>query len=113
MSNKLNDIKGDSLSRLLQVRAAMHGVYMKWTGIAIPDLDLLCLEYFHRKALNECLWNGLRELMEMPELKELPEPVYAKILSIVLKSQANFELKRAETLQRPEPPTLPPPGVTA
>lgn len=109
--SKIGDIKGDSLSRLLQVRAGLHGVQMKWTGNAIQDIDLLCLEYFHRKTLNECLWNGLRALMEMPELKTLPERVYAHILSIVLQSQANFELKRAQKVitQTPQP-LLPKPG---
>jgi hypothetical protein len=95
---KIQDAQGDSLSKLVQVRAALHGVHLKWTGKALEDIDQLCLEYFHRKTLNECLWNGLKQLMEMPELKELPEPVYAKILSIVLQAQANFELRRAEAI---------------
>jgi hypothetical protein len=93
---KLGEIKGDSLSKLLQVRAALKGVHLKWTGDALQDIDQLCLEYYHRKNLNECLWNGMRELMDMPALKELPEPVYAQILSIVLRAQANFEVRRAE-----------------
>lgn len=104
MTTKLNSITGDSISRLLQVRAALVGVQLKWTGDAIKDIDQLCLEYFHRKALNECLWNGLKQLMDMPELKELPEPVYAQILSIILRAQANFELKRLETLSKASPP---------
>lgn len=112
---KINEVQGDSLSRLLQVRAALAGVQLKWTGQALPDIDMLCMEYFHRKALNECLWNGLKALMEMPELKDLPEPVYAQILSIVLRAQANFELKRHEMLsaqvQKQQPPPMaPPPG---
>lgn len=112
MSNS-KDIHGDSLSKLLQVRAQLKGVYLKWTGDGIQDIDQLCLEYFHRKALNECLWNGMKELMAMPELKELPETLYAQILSIVLRAQTNFELRRAEELAKnpnhhPAPnPTLP------
>jgi hypothetical protein len=98
--SKVPEIKGDALSKLLQVRAALKGVHLKWTGDALQDIDQLCLEYFHRKALNECLWSGLRTLMDMPELKELPEPVYAQILSIVLRAQAQFELKRAEELAK-------------
>lgn len=108
MTNKITDVKGDSLSKLLQVRAALLGIHLKWTGQAIPDIDLLCTEYFHRKTLNECLWNGLKQLMEMPELKELPEPVYAQILSIVLRSQANFELERAMKLGNTANPPLTP-----
>lgn len=94
-----SDIRGDSLSKLLQVRAKMHGVFMKWTGQAVADIDLLCQEYFYRKVLNECLWNGMKELMDMPELKTLPEPVYAQILSIVLRAQANFEMKHTAMRQ--------------
>lgn len=96
MTNKIDAVAGDSLSKLLQVRAALAGVHLKWTGKAIQDIDQLCLEYFHRKTLNECLWNGLKGLMDMPELKELPELVYAKILSIVLQAHAVFEIKKAE-----------------
>lgn len=95
---KIDDIHGDSISRLIQVRGKLKGVHLKWTGDSIQDLDQLFLEYFHRKTLNESLWNGLRELMAMPELKELPERVYGQILSIVLRAQACFELRRAEVL---------------
>lgn len=114
--SSMDDIRGDALSKLLQVRARLKGVSLVWTGDGIQDIDALCLEYFHRKNLNECLWNGLRQLMAMPELKELPEPVYAQILSIVLRAQANFELKRAsELLKNPNHhgthPALPTPGV--
>lgn len=114
--SKIQDIKGDALSKLLQVRAQLKGVYLKWTGDGLQDIDQLCLEYFHRKALNECLWNGLKQLMDMPELKELPEPVYAQILSIVLRAQANFEIKRAEELAKnpnhhPNYPMLPAPSA--
>jgi hypothetical protein len=113
VSNKFDDIKGDSLSKLIQVRAKMAGVYLKWTGLAIQDIDLLVMEYFHRKTLNECLWNGLRDLMAMPEVKTIPEPVYAQLVSIVLRAQANFELARAEMIQK-NPPAVPPnPGVIA
>lgn len=115
---KIQDINGDSLSKLLQVRAQLKGVYLKWTGDGLKDIDQLCLEYFHRKALNECLWNGMKQLMDMPELKELPEPVYAQILSIVLRSQANFEIKRAEALAKnlshhQSPPAFPGSGNQA
>jgi hypothetical protein len=105
--SKIPEVKGDSVSKLLQVRAAMKGVYMRWTGDGIQDIDLLCLEYFHRKTLNECLWNGLKQLMDMPELKTLPESIQAQICSIVLRSQANFELARAEKLGS-QPPPMPP-----
>lgn len=101
------DVRGDSLSKLIQIRAGMLGIHLKWTGKAIEDIDTLVLEYFHRKTLNDCLWNGMKELMAMPELKELPEPMQAKLYSIVLQAQANFELARSEKITNP---TIPGPG---
>lgn len=107
--NKIPEIRGDSLSQLLQLRAHMVGVSLKWTGNAVTDIDLLCKEYFHRKALNECLWNGLRQLMEMPELKELPDSLQAQIYSIILRAKANFESQHNEMMVRnPAAPPMPP-----
>ena len=102
-------VPGDSLSQLVQVRARNFGIRIKWTGRAIEDIDQLCQEYWHRKNFNECLWdNGLRELMLMPEYSTLPEPMQAKIASIVLKARAHFELKVA---QRAQAQQAKPPGA--
>lgn len=93
----LTEIQGDSLSRLIQLRASRIGISLKWTGKAVEDIDSLCLEYSNRKMLNECLWNnGLRLLMDMPEFKEMPDAIQAKIASIILQAQAQFELKISE-----------------
>lgn len=93
-------IKGDSLSTLVQLRAQQQGIRLAWTGKAIEDIDMLCMEYWRRKNLNECLWdNGLRELLMMAEFNQLPEPIQAKISSIVLKAKAHFELKVAQKMQ--------------
>lgn len=108
MDKRLQDLSGDALSKLVQLRAHLKGVSLKWTGDGIKDIDQLCLDYFYRRALNECLWNGLKQLMEMPETKTLPEPVYAQILSIVLRAQANFELKRAEAQSKEAKPQTTP-----
>lgn len=90
----------DSLSKLVQIRAAQFGIRLKWSGQAIPDIDTLCQEYWNRKNFNECLWdNGLRDLMQMTEFKTLPEPIVAKITSIVLKARAHFELRAAQRAQ--------------
>jgi hypothetical protein len=92
--------QGDSLSQLLQVRARLFGIRLKWSGKAVEDIDMLCQEYWNRKNFNECLWdNGLRELMLMPEFNSLPEAMQAKIASIVLKARAHFELKTAQRSQ--------------
>lgn len=101
---------GDSLSKLVQLRAALVGIRLTWTGKAIDDIDMLCLEYFHRRNLNDCLWNGMKELMAMPEMKELPEPIQAKLYSIVLQAQAQFELKRAQQLQKQPHANIPVPA---
>jgi len=92
-------IRGDSLSRLIQARAKLVGVQLNWTGKAVEDIDLLLLDYFHRKCLNECIWNGMRELMDSNALKDAPEEVQARFYTIVLQAQANFEMKRAQQLQ--------------
>lgn len=86
--------QSDSLSKLVQLRASRLGIRLRWTGKAIEDVDQLVLEYSTRKMLNECLWNnGLRLLMDMPEFKEMPDALQAKIASIILQAQAQFELK--------------------
>jgi hypothetical protein len=96
---------GDAVSRLVQLHAQRFGVRMTWVGKGPEDIDLLCAGYSNKMLLNECLWNGLRELMAMAELKELPEPVQAKIMSIILKAQAVFELKIVERNHKKEPKT--------
>jgi hypothetical protein len=91
---------GDSLSQLLQVRARLFGIRIKWTGKAVEDIDALCQEYWNRKNFNECLWdNGMRELMTMPEYNQLPEAMQAKIASIVLKARAHFEMRVSQRAQ--------------
>jgi hypothetical protein len=101
---------GDSVSRLLQLRAQRLGIRMIWSGKGVDDMDQLCTDYANKKLLNECLWNGMKELMAMVELKELPEPVQAKIASIVLKAQAVFELGVGDRQKKLEPK---PPGAAA
>ena len=93
-------VQGDSLSQLLQIRARMFGISLKWTGRAIDDIDMLCQEYWNRKTFNQCMWdNGVRELMSMSEFNTLPESMQAKIASIVLKARAHFEQKVAQRIQ--------------
>lgn len=91
---------GDAVSRLIQLRASRAGVRLNWTKVGAQDLDLLLTDYSNKTLLNQCLWNGMKELMAMPELKELPESVQAKIFSIVLQAQACFELKVVERNQK-------------
>lgn len=95
---------GDAISRLVQLHAMRNGIRLKWTGHGADDIALLCNTFFNKATLNDCLWNGMKELMQMPELKELPEPVQAKIFSIILQAQALIELKIAARNAKPQPP---------
>jgi hypothetical protein len=100
------ELVGDAVSRLLQLHAHRNGVRkLKWSGKGPEDIAMLCLDNFHKTALSECLWNGMKELMAMPEMKELPESMQAQIYSIVLKAQANFELKKGDNAGKQPPPT--------
>lgn len=93
-------VQGDSLSKLLQLRCNRLGIRLAWTGKAIADIDALVLEYSNRKMLAQCVWdNGLRDLMQMPEFKQMPEAMQAKVASIILKAQAQFELKISQRNQ--------------
>ena len=83
---------GDALSRLIQLHAGRHDIRMNWTGNGTSDLITLCNAHSVKARLAKHLWSGLRELMQMPELALLPEPVAAHIMSIVLKSQALTDL---------------------
>jgi hypothetical protein len=84
------------VSRLVQLHAGQAGVRLKWSGDGPTDISMMATDYQNKALLSQCLWNGLRELTTMPELKELPEAMQAKIYSIVLQAQAVFELKIAE-----------------
>lgn len=86
----------DPLSSLVQLHAKRLGVDLKWTGKGNEDLAALVLDDSNKTVLSKQLWNGLKELWEMPELRELPEPVYAKICAIILAARARTDLDLAK-----------------
>lgn len=88
---------GDSLSRLLQVHAREFGVKRVWSGDGRTDARVLLMDFANISNVKECLWKGLQELYSMPELKELPESVQAKLMSVILFARACSELD-AKTL---------------
>lgn len=92
MSSLTTTNSGDAVSKLLQIIAHQHNIHLRWTGNGDQDIATLCQDHSNKTILNQCLWGGVKELMAMPELKELPEAIQAKIYTIVLKAQANFEL---------------------
>lgn len=86
----------DPLSALVQLQARRLGVCLSWTGKGIEDVVLLALDASTKTALSKQLWEGIQELWAMPELKTLPEPVYAQICSIILAARAKTELALAK-----------------
>ena len=107
-------VTGDAIARLVQLHAKRAGVHLKWTGKGNDDLIMLVAHTSSQKLLAQCLWTGMKELWDMPELKQLSEPVYTKICSIILKAQANFEVRLDERNKRaakipvsgPQPPKI-------
>lgn len=85
--------EGDSVSKLLQVLAKEMGVKRIWTGDGRQDARAVMADFHNVTQLKDELWKGIRELYEMPELRELPERVQAKLMSIILARRANAELK--------------------
>jgi hypothetical protein len=108
MADIVTKADGDALSRLIQLQAVRHDIRLNWTGKGIEDLISLCNAHAVKARLAKHLWTGLRELMQMPELALLPEPLAAQITSIVLKSQALTDLdteahaKRMALMDRPK-----------
>jgi hypothetical protein len=84
---------GDALSRLIQLQAARQDIRLAWVGNGTADLIALLNAHAVQARMAKHLWNGMRELMQLPELRQLPEPLQAQIMSIVLKAQALTELE--------------------
>ena len=84
--------EGDALSRLIQLQAGRHDIRLTWTGDGTTDLIALISAHAVKARMSKHLWTGVRELMQMPELNTMPEPVQAQLMSIVLKAQALVEL---------------------
>jgi hypothetical protein len=85
--------EGDALSRLIQLQAGRHDIRLTWTGNGTADLVALCNAHSVKARLAKHLWTGMRELMQMPEMALLPEPLAAQVTSIILKSQALTDLE--------------------
>ena|ERR1700735_2151465 len=91
---------GDALSKLIQTQAARYDIRLAWVGRGVDDLTALLNAHAVKARLAKHLWGGTRELMLMPEMKELPEPIQAQIYSIVLKAQALTDLETDEHSKR-------------
>jgi hypothetical protein len=100
MADITTKTEGDALSRLIQLQAGRHEIRLAWTGQGTSDLVALCNAHAVKARLAKHLWTGLRELMQMPELRELPEALQAQITSTVLKSQALTDLETESHAKR-------------
>lgn len=102
----------DPLSSLVQLHSRRLGLDLKFTGKGNEDLSLLVTDDSNKTLLSKQLWNGIKELWEMPELKELPEPVYAKICAIILAARARTDLDLQKRNQRIAAGVMAPPQPT-
>ncbi len=92
---------GDALSRLIQLQAGRYEIRLAWVGNGTSDLVTLCNAYAVQARMAKHLWTGMRELMMMvTEIKDLPEPIQAKIASIVLQAQALIDLETDDHAKR-------------
>lgn len=91
---------GDALSRLVQLQAGRHDIRLAWTGNGTADLAALVHAHSLKARMAKHLWTGMRELTQMPEMRELPEPLQAQIASTILKAQALLDLETEEQAKR-------------
>jgi hypothetical protein len=94
------ETKGDALSRLIQLQAGRYDIRLAWSGLGTDDLVALLKAHAVKARFAKHLWTSLRELMQMPELREMPEPLQAQVASIVLKAQVLTDLETEEATKR-------------
>jgi hypothetical protein len=92
MADALFKQDGDALSKLVQLHAGRHDIRLAWVGNGTADLVALINAHAVKARLAKHLWTGMRELMQMPEMATLPEPVQVQITSIILKAQTLTDL---------------------
>lgn len=93
MADLITNSNADALSRLIQLQAGRHDIRLAWVGKGVDDLIALVNAHAVKARMAKHLWTGMRELMQIPEIKDLPEPVQAQIMSIILKAQALIDME--------------------
>lgn len=83
----------DALSRLIQLQAGRYDIRLVWSGNGNADLVALMNAHAIKARLSKHLWTSIREMMQMPEFKELPEAIQATMTAIVLKASAVTDLE--------------------
>lgn len=84
---------GDPVSQLLQLIAGDLGVRRTFIGRGRDDIRALLVELQNVTVKAEEAWKALKELFDMPELQELPEPIQVKLMAGILQARANIELR--------------------
>jgi hypothetical protein len=102
---------GDALSKLIQLQASRHDIRLAWTGHGVQDLTALMYAHSTKARMAKHLWTSTRELLNMPEMNELPEPIQAQIACIILKAQALLELENEERAKKAATASNRPPGA--
>jgi len=92
MAEFITKSDGDALSKLIQLQSGRHDIRLAWTGKGVDDLVAMCNAHAVQARMAKHLWSGMRDLMRMPEMAQLPEPIQAQIMSIVLQAQALVDL---------------------
>lgn len=92
MADLVNTPNSDALSRLIQLHSGRFDIRLAWTGRGVEDMVQLVNAHAVKARMAKHLWTGMRELMQMEELKTLPEALQAQILSIILKAQTLVDL---------------------
>lgn len=92
MADLTNMPNSDALSRLIQLQAGRYDIRLAWTGRGVEDMVQLVNAHAVKARMSKHLWTGMQELVRMPEMSQLPEPLQAQIASIVLKAQALVDL---------------------
>lgn len=90
----------DALSKLIQLHAGRNDIRLAWVDNGIADLMALCTAHAVKARIAKHFWTATRELMQMPEINQLPEALRAQIASIVLKAQVFVDLEGAEHAKR-------------
>jgi|SRR5271157_484347 len=91
---------GDALSKLIQLQATRHDIRLAWTGNGTADLLALVNAHAVQARMSKHLWTGMRELVHMQQMNDIPESLQAQIASIVLKAQALTEIETEEHAKR-------------
>lgn len=100
MAELITKTDGDALSKLIQLQASRYDIRLAWVGRGVDDLVALVNAHAVQARMAKHLWTGMRELMRLPEMSLLPEPLQAQIASIVLKAQALVDLDNDSHAQR-------------